>query len=443
MATETPPKPGEQQTQTPPPEPPPGRAIDDPILAALGDDLVQMVNANKKPEEPPKAPEIKPAPEPPPPEPPKPQTPPAPPAQVRVRRRETAEDIANVVVTKLSEKREEKTTPLPGAAPQPEYDESQLSAEQKEELADARFSEKKGNKGRATELIKFYKSVDEYVAEHKNDEGRTFDETDDEFVQFIRKNKPGWAEKEGEVIRRERLKAEMKEEARAEVRQELEPKIESAQQEAREAKYSPIIEKRVDAFRAEFDAEAKTDDPLEKEIYETFKGAAEELVTDYLRLVNKVDTFGGHNPADKQARQQWVADFITQQAATFAEHGGDNRVRDGKTFVTPAELAKMQKDKDPKLSTVWSFRPDEYVTMIKTHALGIAKEQIKQEEETAKRRGFVKVKPESTTKPQEDPKPMSGPKAQATAAPGAVQLAGDQNLDHPGKELIAVLNLKG
>lgn len=436
-------KPAEQT----PPEPPPIRAIEDDILSALGDDIVQMVDAARKKDAPPQAPEIKAAPETPQaptPDPTPAAEPPKKSAKVGVRKRETAEDIANVVVNKLAMKRDETTTPLPpeNKPPVSDYDESQLSPDQKEELEDAKFSEQRGKKGRAEELLKFYKSVDEYVAKAKQENpDRSFDENDEEFVQFIKSNRPAWADKEKEQIRRERFKFEAREEAKREVRKELEPEIKSAQQEAREAKYTPVIERRLDAFRSEIQAMAKSDDPMEKEIYEQFQVAAEEIAEDYLRLLNRVDTFGEHNPPDRRQRHEWIVNFINQQAAIFDERGGDNRVRDGKQFVTPTRFAEMQQQKQ-STGSVWTFNQDDCLKMIQTHAVSVAKTQIQQEEETAKRRGFVKARPSGAAKSQTEPQPMGGPKASATPAPGAAQADATQDFEHPGKELIDVLDLR-
>jgi hypothetical protein len=448
------PEPEKKETTPPTPDPTPRKAIEDDILSALADDLTEMIGHSKKnePKEEPKTPDIKPAPETPPadaaPAPEKPATP-AQPIKAGVKQKEDARAIAEDVVAKrLAEARANNTpTALPKeeAKATPIYDENLLSPEQKEELEDARFFESLDpkNKGRADELLRYYKGVDEWVAAKKKEgTGNTFDANDEEFVTFVNKSRPAWADREKEKIRRERLKAEAKAEAKREVMKDLEPEIKAAKQEAREAKFTPIIERQVNEFVAQMKEETKTEDALEKEIYESFQSVAENLATDFLRLINNVDTVGDHNPEQRRKNHQWLNAFIDQQNKVFEKQGGDKKVRDGKTFVTADEYARMAAANDTKIDTVWTFGVPDYLKMLRTHAVGIAKTQIKHEEELAGKRGFVRQKQSEKAKEEKQPEPSSGIRATSTPAPGAVQPDAKEDGNHIGKELIEVLQLR-
>ena len=77
---------------------------------------------------------------------------------------------------------------------EPEVDpyEEQLLQSQREELELYRYAESKGkHKGKADKLLNFYKGLDEYVEKAQaEDPDRTFDDNDDEFISYVRKNKP-------------------------------------------------------------------------------------------------------------------------------------------------------------------------------------------------------------------------------------------------------------
>lgn len=437
---------------TPPEVPPPdpnARLIDDDILSALASDLSLVLD-----EKPPVAPPIKAAED-------SQGTPPAPakpaPAEKKPKvgikeKPDIGKVVEEEVEKRLSQVRQTLPTPPPPAPPPapapapppPPSDDSSLTDEQRDELRDAEYASTVDTryKGLPDKVRAFNRSLDEYVEKaREQDPDRTFDENDRQFIDWVRKNKP-WNAKDRERVRIERI-ADEKAEAKLKAREsEQEKRISRAEQEAREARHTPQIDKTLSAFESELKEETKTDDPLETDTYEEFARGASQLARDYMRLVHGLDTIGEHNPTEVQERHKWITQFITSSGEVFAKKGGEARKRDGKEFVTPIKFAQMRATNDPKLSSVWTFTAPDVLKMLRSQAVHLAKERIQQAVERNAKHGFVRQKQAAGSKSTEAPKATSGPKAGSTPAPGAADLKPANSEEHPGLELIEILELR-
>lgn len=355
-------------------------------------------------------------------------------------------DIAVEIERAFARHMPQKRTPEPPAptasnSPQPGSDDLDLSGfvdAQIEELEDAAFAEESDpkKKGLRKRLHDFYRSVDKWVEERKEDPDRTFDENDEEFTKFLESNKPKWEPGERDRIRKDRLVKAAKQEAL----KELAPQLEEAKRVAMEAKALPSIEKRVLDVGSEIQ-KAASDDPLEQEVYGRIKDSATTLVSEWLRLSEGIDDIRNPKNEDQASRHRWLMEFVGQQSALFDKHGGQAKVRNGRSFLTPVEYANaISSGKD--VSGNWTFGPQDVVTMIKTHAIESAKSQVKAEEDAAAKRGFVRARTTSHAKTAEEPKPVDGIRASTSAAPGAALDGKTADLPHPGKEIINILGLR-
>lgn len=432
---------GDQQGDQPQTQPH-SRIIDDPLLASLAEDLSILVKTEQAAEQN-QAPDIKPVDES-----KKDAEKPAvqKPAEVKqptvkatVRPRP---DIKKELDEALTRHLADIKNPTPPSLPDPkkpdEINTDGLVDEQIEELDDAKYLEVKdpSQKGYAKKLFDFYKSVDKWVEDHKDDPDRTFDEKDDEFTEFLSNNKPKWAPGQREKIR----KARLVDEAKREAMKDLQPEIDAAKREAREARVSPFIDRKVTQFTESFDKASASDDPLEKDVFGRYKESAVALASDWVRLAEGLDDISKPKSQDQAARHRWLMDFIGHQSNVFDSQGGDNKVRDGRQFVTPvkfAELSSTGKD----TSKIWTFNNDDVLTLLQTHMVESAKSQVKAEEESAIKRGFVRQRPQVATKQADEPKPVTGVRASSSAAPGPVSQASNDDIAHPGKEVISILGL--
>jgi len=431
MSTET-----QQTPQTP------QRLIDDPLLSALAEDL-NLISQTERAVEKTEPPPIKPVED------------PAATAKTETKPTETKpveQPIKGSVKPRVSIAEEVKKAvrevlpapPVPQLPPKQEPAEDKIDTAglvdaQIEELEDAMYLEKKdpSKKGFAKKLNEFYRSVDKWVADHKDDPDRTFDENDREFTAFLEKSKPKWDGGQRDKIRRDRIVEETKQRALEEVK----PQIEQANNMAREAKYGPVLERRLNEAVGEFDKLTSSEDPLEKDVFTQSKETFSTLASDWLRLTEGLDSLQA--PRDKQqaSRHAWLLNFVANKGAEFEAKGGDAKVRDGKTFLHPAEYGRRRQS-GQDVSGHWTFTQDDIVSRLRDEVISEAKDIIQEEEKRATERGFVRQKPAAKPKPAEEPKPTGGIRATTTPAPGAVQPSENGSLDHPGTEVISILGLR-
>lgn len=430
----------------------PERIIDDPLLSVLADDLKDLLKVEKGQEPPP---EIRKVDDNPPPSPapapaaaaPSAEPPKQEPVRGVVKRREDPAKIAERVFEEKMAKLKAAPDPVLPPAAQPAAQtqvepSDDLSQEQLDELADAEFAEKaepEKFKGMKDKLKSFYKEVDAWVEKRKDDPDRTFDENDDEFRKFIEEKKPSWNGKR-ESIRIERIADARAEQKLKEREKETERRLAETQREAREAKFTPDIKRKVESVVSEYDTETKTDDPLEQEVFSDYKAGFTQLSEDYLRVVNGIDQISESNPPELKQRHQWLLNFVVQNAEARAKAKPEETMRDGRRFVTPAQYLQMRRNNED-VNKVYTFTPDDVVGLLKKTAIQMAKDTIKAEEERAQKRGFAKVRSNSGTKPAQNPQPMNPPRATATPAPGPVEMADNKDVEHPGKEVIETLGL--
>lgn len=434
------------------------RMIDDPILAALAADLEIETKEQPASDAVPSAPEIKAADDPksgegdskpgetPPGQKPefKPDSNAVPGAVKRGSKeiRAIAKEVVEEELVKARESRPLTPIPAPAAAKEtkPDPEPENLSDDQREELADAEYAEKQRPekfKGMAKKLKDFYAKADEWMKENRPN-GLT-GEDDTEFVDFVKANKPSWSGSR-QAITVQRLADERVNKILEERSKETESKIELAQREAREAKILPAIEKQVHAVASEVEKELATDDEFEKPTYKQYADQCVDVTTTYLRFVNRLDSVSDKNPRDLQEKHAWIIRFVGDQAEKFAAHGGQARVRNGRSFVTPLRLYEMQQA-NADTSGVWTFGSDDVVKMIKAQFVSDAKRVVTEEAQRLEKRGWTRAKPASVPKQTEQPKPTGGPKATATVSPGVVVANGDDDLNHPGKEIVRTLGL--
>ena len=419
----------------------PETMIEDPLMAGLIEDLGGLIQKEKQPET------IKPAPE------TKVETPAAKPDEQQpkpedqklkasVKKREDPEAVARRVVDERL-----KNLPAP-VLPEKKAEEKKveqtpsdegLSPDQIAELADAKFAEAEDPKfaGFEQKLRKFYKDVEDYVAREKaKDPERTFDEDDEEFKRFIKTSKPSWNGMR-EEFRISRIADERAAKKLERIAKENEQKLKEVDKKATEAKVSPAIESSVKKAIEEFDKETATEDPLESEVYSKMRENVAGAASMYLRLIHGVEGYDPQNQA-----HNWITNFVNASAEEFSASKSEDKIRDGKSFLTPIEYAKLSQSGDKqKLAKHWTFNTNDVLERLRKKGIETAKDIISQEEKAAAKRGFVRQKAASVPKREDPPTPTTGPKAAASPAPRA-GAAGSVNTEHPGQDVIETLGLK-
>lgn len=341
----------------------------------------------------------------------------------------------------------------PVAAPKPADAKDNFTAEQQDDIAEAEMAEQlfpDRYKGSADRLKEFYRGFDAKVLElQKTDANRSLDESDTEF-QALLKSKPRIEQAHVKRVQREigareagnRVKSELApeiEEVKMQQRaQAAAPKVTAAQESLKnlvidtlEKDTDPQVSDMMKRIKAGEDPKkVAADHPLEFEIAAREIMEAKALFGEYLNVAQYKAT---RLDLEKNEAQAAVVEFIATQCDRFKKNGGDMRVQDGRTFLTRAEFfAEAKKDPtyDPKknmfvTSKYWTFDHADVGTLLATQAKINIKAAVKEEDERATRRGYVKkteVKSEEPPKPKPEPTAITPPKAAPSIAKsGSIQ----------------------
>lgn len=320
-----------------------------------------------------------------------------------------------------------------------------LSEDWKYEISLAKLAEKTfGSKGKVKETIAFSKAIDEYVSKHKDDEGRTFDESDEDYQRFLRSKRPKYSPTERrrlEVLHE--LEPQIKE-AKREVRAEMEPKMEAAEDRNREQEAKPRIATDLKKFNENLLTLDEQADPLLKETVALVKDkgeaaidedpvygsivlkevrGAEVAAAEFLALSNglkKVDL--ENNPLHK-----YLFDFMESQGQYIATNGAELRNRklpDGtvQTFLPRSTYVRqLRADPDKTRREHFTFTDQDVLDMLAINAKALIGQQVKTANEKLTKAGYGRQKP-----PKAEEKPANPPAKASDAAPPPAKPAAKQ-----------------
>lgn len=310
--------------------------------------------------------------------------------------------------------------------------ESRLIDEQKEELELYRYAEEKGHEGMSNKLLGFYKGLDEYVdSARKDDPDRTFDDEDEEFIEYVKKHKPEITPKDREALRRSKFRDEVV----SDVKSEYKETIDGLKGELNQLRVRPeVLGTMKEAARAydEFSKldELKDTDPLAHKVFNDEK----EKYLNWSKAF--LDRWHGINTTVDEDFHVMI-EAIDSEAKKFEEAGGEAVVREGKRFLTPGRFADA-KDK----SGYWTWNQSEILERFGEvsieNAHNTVAERVKEMESYGYKRGVVSGQSKKSARAGE-PTPMNPPKASRTSSPGAAE-GGEASLT-PGAELLEELGI--
>ena len=341
------------------------------------------------------------------------------------------EDTFRKVVREELEARGKTPEPEAKPSPEPEADpfEDSLIEEQREELELYRYAESKGkHPGKAAKLLDFYKNLDQYVEKAKQeDPERTFDNEDEEFMSYIRNNKPVISDIE--ALKRTKFRDEIV----SDVKKEYEQTITNLKGELNEIRATPQVKATIKEAGRAYDEFAKMEemkeaDPLKHSIFNEEKDR-------YMKWAdNFVKRWHGLNTALDDDYYALIND-IEQEAEAYAREGKTDK--DGQKFLTPSRYAQAQ-DK----TGYWTWDQNDILERFGTKSINAANENVEKRVKELESYGFVRGSSpkDSQESAKEEPQPVNPPKASRSASPGAGDASGvDEN--HPGKNLIEDLGI--
>jgi len=303
--------------------------------------------------------------------------------------------------------------------------------EQREEIELARYAEQvdpKKYKGMANDLQKFYTDLDEYV-DNNDDPDRTFDENDEEFINWIQRNKPSLNASEQRKLERQMIK----DQAISEAKSEFEKKQSELEDKIRKVEDRPKAEKEFTKYESLLDGDKPEEDGLAESIYIQEMDTAKKVGKEYLDLFYGLKTFEQEDPL-----HSWIIDFVTQQSDAFQKHGGEHLTRDQKAFVPPADYANADPNKH------WTFTSSDIMEIMGNYFSTRAKDSVKNEEDRLNKLGFTRqTKNKSQTKAKkEEIKPTRTPKATNSPSPGAAPNSdGVEEQESPGQDILNRLGI--
>ncbi len=344
------------------------------------------------------------------------------------------------------------------AAPAPNPDEEYVKGlpdEVRDEIAEAQWAEKnlgEKYKGRAKKLIDWYRTHDTKASELRTAKpDRTFGE-DDEDYQSLLKTKPRFDALDYKKIQRGMIEENVTEK----VRKESEGKLAEVERKQKEIELKPAIDSVVSEFTTGLTSllddkadwrktikerpDAAAEFKMEESIREAKTAEAADLAREYTRFANQLSPFDASNPKHK-----WLLDFINRNGEYHAAHGGDARVRDGKTFVPRLKWAELARTNPEALKNHWTFSHRDVLTILALNTQADIERAIETERNRLKELGFErKPKAPSAQPPKPDPQPLNPPKAKPTPAKGAAEApkpkVGQTQAD-TGIDVIATLGL--
>ena len=346
------------------------------------------------------------------------------------------DDIRQTIRDEL--KQQAPAPPLPPPTLDTEDTEDDLEdylPEQREEIELARYAESsnpKKYKGMEKKLVKFYSDLDTYI-DKSDEEDRTFDENDEEFMQWVKKNKPTVSRVEQRRLERQMIK----DEALTEARSEFESKNKELEEKIRQVSDKPKAEKEFTRYEKLLSEDGPEEgDELAESIYENEMADAKRVGEEYLDLFYGLKTYD-----EKNTLHSWIIDFVTQQSEAFSKHGGDHlsKTVDGvkKSFVPPSEYGNVDANKH------WTFTSSDIMDIMGNYFQTRAKDSVKSEEERLGKMGFTRQsgkKSQSRAK-KEEPKATTSPKATQSSSPGTATTDGVQEEPSPGEDILNRLGI--
>jgi hypothetical protein len=381
--------------------------------------------------------------------------------------------IASVVEEVLRKVIGESPQPAAPAAPAPAapvedpFIATMLQPE-KEAYELAKWAEGKGDeyKGLSGKFLNFYKAVDQYVnTERQKDPNRSFDDDDEAFQTFVQGARPEIAPAAWDKLKTDRLIAQVEESTTQKVTEKFTKQTEEIQKRQDLMEKRPIIEGRLGAFQsnvgklmasdpaspiAEIAKAIETNgiekateaDPLFVPIVVKAYGHGERAAAEFLAMAHGVKDYNPQDPV-----QDWVIRFIRRAGETFANNGGDKRLRNGEdgtaqSFLPRGKYNELQMKNPAEAAKHWTFSDEDVLAMMERNTRDHIDALVKAERERLTKAGYIKPPPATPPPPvpgaanppptpgaaTPPPEPVGSPRAGVSAAPG--QGAGSVGQQH-------------
>lgn len=320
---------------------------------------------------------------------------------------QTEEDFRKILREELAKIQEQKDSKPKGTKPDdgPDPDEDLLPQE-KEAVELAKFAEKDdpdSYKGFEKRMRQFIQKNRQYLERKQKDDPDYNPREDEEYQEWVKQENPMGSEDKKKIERRQ-IENSAYEKAREANRKEFDELKKNQQRVEKE----PEIKQHVSSFEQELidkmpqdvvehlrehkDMQKTYDEfPVEAEVITALTNDATRIADEFLRFSNGLTKW---DPRNNKAHE-FIGTFLKEQSDIFQKQGGDARVRNGKTFMSPFEFKESEHgDKH------WTFDDQDFLAMLQHNVAQEAERRIKAENDrlekinkARERRGAAKKKP--------------------------------------------------
>lgn len=328
--------------------------------------------------------------------------------------------------------------PVDEAPKQPQQsvtEDPSLSSEERAELADAEYAERKdpSKKGLTARLKNFYKLQNDFLAKKVEEEGDDYDPRNDpDFQKFLARHNPQFSKADRMAAREARISEETEARATKRAQEETNPRIAKLEAELRETRERPLINAKLSqhiesvaeglpAEIAKFHRDnggdlAKTREayPEYDEVNRTLAGF-ERASQAYLELTHGVARYNPEDPV-----HNYISNLLNSQAERLlATNDPKYLTRDGKRFVHPSRY-------NPADRSTWTFSEADTLAMLKIQTKNEIKQRVQAKHAEAdrilqarqRRSGAPASVPPKAQEPEASPRGASvSPAANAGSGP--------------------------
>jgi hypothetical protein len=348
---------------------------------------------------------------------------------------EPVESVEQIVRRTIAAQRPAEPSPAP---PPPPPEPEDLTPEESEELALARYAEARdpARKGLGDRYVKFYAAHKTFLEKALAEDADYEPASDPKYKAFLGKNDPGLTagEKRRLQIQQETDGAEARAYERA--KKEFMPEVEQTKRRILEIQEKPKIDQRANAYVEEladgmpaevvkFHRENGRDVnrtreafPTEFDVIANSISGAVSLGREFLEIRAGVTDYDPKND-----RHQFINKFVNDQGELFQKHGGAALVQNGKRFVPPSQW------KTGMAATHWTFSNEDVLHVLKLEAQREAKSTILSKIQAIDREQTARQR--RTGAPSGVKTPPPPPAAEPSTKTPATPMAGAANTNPP------------
>ena len=290
---------------------------------------------------------------------------------------------------------------------------SDLNEDERQEVELARFAET----SQPTRYANRSKATLEYIRNHRKfcqDNGTDTENLQDDsrYQSFVKANRPEFSSTERSKL----LTSKIKEETKQEVLKELGgSQIKKMQEELRELKIRPIVDRTLTAFGTHTsDLLDKADDQLTQTVNKDVLAKAKAGAEEFISISAQLKRFDSGNPV-----HVWLSNFIEEQGQLYARSKDPGTKRGNRTFVPRSQFAQLA----PKdAATHFTFTDEDILHLISVNAAEASRQMVTQERTRLESLGYVprQVAPAARPATPPAPTPTPAPRAAITSAPSQV-----------------------